>query len=274
MLEEIADSGRPYAAHKTFSFASKLFSWAIARSLYGLEVSPCTGIKTSEVIGRKKEPRQRVLSDAEVRAVWTAVEGLGYPAAPFTRLLLLTGQRLREVAEMAWGEVDLDKALWVIPAARMKGDTAHEVPLPLMAVDILKALPRFSGPYVFTTGGGDRPIGGFSKLKEKIDRSSPGLAPWRFHDLRRTMRTGLGGLPVPNNVAELCIAHAQPGLHKVYDQHGYRDEKRRAFELWAARVMSIVRAARGEQRNSYRGEGITPPAKRKDRPASRQADSH
>jgi hypothetical protein len=66
------------------------------------------------------------------------------------------------------------------------------------------------------------------------------IPPWRFHDLRRTMRTGLGSMPVPSNVCELCIAHAQPGLHKVYDLHSYRDEKRRAFELWAARVASIV----------------------------------
>jgi hypothetical protein len=54
------------------------------------------------------------------------------------------------------------------------------------------------------------------------------------------MRTGLGGLPVPTNVAELVIAHAQPGLHKVYDQHKYRDEKRDALERWNAKLLSIV----------------------------------
>jgi hypothetical protein len=136
-LEEIADSGRPYAAHKLFNYMSKLFGWAIARSLYGLEVSPCTGIKTSEVIG-KKEPRQRVLNDTEIRAVWAAAEGLGDPAAPFIRMLLVTGQRLREIAEMRWAEIDFDKALWTIPPERMKGDAAHEIPLPPIAVEILK----------------------------------------------------------------------------------------------------------------------------------------
>ncbi|MGB8901155.1 MAG: site-specific integrase, partial [Methylocella sp.] len=90
MLEEIADSGRPYAAHKLFNYVSKLFGWAISRSLYGLEVSPCTGIRTSEIIG-KKEPRQRVLNDAEIRAVWTAAQGIGYPAGPFARMLLISG---------------------------------------------------------------------------------------------------------------------------------------------------------------------------------------
>ena len=77
-LEEIADSGRPYAAHKLFNYMSKLFGWAIARSLYGLETSPCTGIKTSEVVG-KKEPRQRVLNDTGIRA---ACGGLRRPRLP------------------------------------------------------------------------------------------------------------------------------------------------------------------------------------------------
>jgi len=239
VVEAIADSGRPYAAHRTFAYASKLFNWAMARHLYGIETSPCTGIKTSELAG-KKEPRQRVLTDAEIRALWQATEGMSYPAAPFVRLLLLTGQRLREVAGMSWHEIDLDKALWTIPPERMKGDAAHEVPLAPAAVEILKGLPRWTGPCVFSITDGERPITGFSKMKERIDVLTPGVAPWRFHDLRRSMRTGLGGLPVPSNVAELCIAHAQPGLHKVYDRHAYLDEKRRAFVLWASRLKVVI----------------------------------
>jgi hypothetical protein len=72
------------------------------------------------------------------------------------------------------------------------------------------------------------------------------VAKWTFHDLRRTMRTGLGGLPIPSNICEMCISHSQPGLHKVYDRHGYRNEKRRAFELWAARVAEIVEPDTGD----------------------------
>jgi hypothetical protein len=45
---------------------------------------------------------------------------------------------------------------------------------------------------------------------------------------------------VPTKVAELVIAHAQPGLHKVYDLHKYRDEKRRALDLWSRRLDEIV----------------------------------
>jgi len=48
---------------------------------------------------------------------------------------------------------------------------------------------------------------------------------------------------VTDTVRELVIAHTRPGLHKVYDQYAYLDEKRRALELWAERLRSIVMPA-------------------------------
>jgi len=61
-----------------------------------------------------------------------------------------------------------------------------------------------------------------------------------IHDIRRTMRTGLSTLPVPDLIRELVIAHTKPGLHKVYDQHAYLDEKRHALDLWAKRLRDVV----------------------------------
>lgn len=87
------------------------------------------------------------------------------------------------------------------------------------------------------------------RLRGKVVRRMigvvPGIDPWRFHDLRRTMRTGLSALRIADAVSELCIAHTQKGLHKVYDQHSYLDEKRRPFELWADRLLSIVEPGDG-----------------------------
>jgi integrase len=237
LIEEIADSGRPAAARKAYALASSIFSYAVARGI--VEASPCTSVKISTLIGGI-EPRQRVLSDGEIRSLWQASEDIEYPGGPFIKLLLLTGQRLREVAGMSWSEIDLEKSLWVIPAERMKANTAHEVPLSAAVVDILKSLPRWAtGDCVFTVNG-RTPITGFSKLKSRIDSAMGEVAHWTFHDLRRTMRTGLGALPIPANVAELCIGHVQVGMHKIYDRHSYRSEKLRAFELWAARVAEIV----------------------------------
>jgi integrase len=227
------------------SYCKSLFTWAIDQEIYGIEVSPFAGIKAA-IIGERVQ-RDRVLEDVELRALWAASASLGYPLGPFVRFLLITGQRLRECANMVWAEVNLDTGLWLIPAARMKTGIAHEVPLSGLAVDLLRSLPRFpDSPFVFTaTGRG--PLAGFSVAKARVDRAAgPDVAPWRFHDIRRSVRTGLGGLPVPTNVAEMVIGHQQPGIHRVYDRHSYRNEKRQALELWSRRLLSIVEPAESD----------------------------
>ena len=257
LMDEVVDRGTPYMARHLLAHVRRLYNWAIGREIYGLEASPCDRLKPSEIIGKSAE-RTRILSDAEIRHVWAASEGLGYPFGPLARMLLLTGQRLREVAEASWLEVDLEKAIWTIPAERMKADAPHAVPLAPEAVALLEALPRWTkGDHVFSTTEGARPVARFSKGKTRLDKAMLArmrdlaeergedpkkmkLEPWRWHDLRRTMRTHLSALPVPDLVRELVIGHTKPGLHKVYDQWAYLDEKRRALELWAARLHGIV----------------------------------
>jgi integrase len=160
------------------------------------------------------------------------------------RFLVLTAVRRNEAAQMTWAEVDFGNALWVIP--RTKSGAPHEVPLSGMAVDLLRSLPRFGGgDFVFSTTGGRSPIKGFGKFKDTIDEriaelAPPGIADWRFHDLRRTARTSLSTLGVSPFIAELVIGHQQKGVHKVYDVHRYQSEKRSALETWANRVRDIV----------------------------------
>jgi integrase len=72
-----------------------------------------------------------------------------------------------------------------------------------------------------------------------------GVPEWRNHDLRRTMRTRLSELRVPDLICELTIGHAKPELHKIYDQHKYRDEKRDALERWAKHLVAIINPSRG-----------------------------
>jgi integrase len=238
-IRSIVDRGAPYQAHNALGYLRRLFNWAIGTHEFGVERSPVERLKPKDLIG-KREARERVLTDAELRAVWQAAEAMGYPYGPTFKLLILTGQREREVADASWSEIDLDKALWTIPASRMKGGRAHAVPLSRAALDLLRALPRWKGgDFVFTTTGGAKPINGFSKAKARIDRLSA-VADWKIHDLRRTMRTHLSALPVQDLVRELVIAHAKPGLHRVYDQHSYEHEKRHCLDLWERRLTAII----------------------------------
>jgi integrase len=228
----------PAEARNRLGHLRRMYSWAIGTGEFGLVANPCASLKPTDLIGRKVA-RDRILSDAELRAVWGACGALGYPYGPLIRLMLLTGQRERECAGMTLGEVDFGQALWTIPAARMKSDRVHVVPLAPEALALLRSLPRFTGPFVFTTRDGRVAVNGFSAIKRRIDELN-GVAGWVFHDIRRTMRSGLSALPIEDRVREAMIAHAQPGLHAVYNLYDWLAEKRRGFELWEARLRGIL----------------------------------
>jgi integrase len=260
VLREAVDRGAPYQAHNLLVHIRSLFNWACSQGDYGLDHSPCDRLKPKMVIG-KKAVRTRILKDDELRLLWNATDAMGYPYGPLFRLLAVTGQRKSEVAEARWSEFDFERGLWTIPAERMKADAAHVVPLTREAIEILEGLPRFHhGDQLFSTTFGEKAVNGFSKAKARVDElmlvearalakrrgDNPAkvkLDEWRIHDIRRTMRTGLSAFPVSDIVRELVIAHTRPGLHKVYDQYTYLDEKRGALEFWSARLRSIVMPA-------------------------------
>jgi integrase len=236
MVEALDRASGPYTAAKALALASSIFRHAMTREQ--IVSNPCALIKITDFVG-DMAPRQRVLTAAEIELLWRATADI-CPAGPFARLLLLTAVRRSEVAHMTWGEVDLDGALWVVPASRTKGGVPHEVPLSPMAIDLLRSLPRFTGgDFVFSTTGGRTGIRSFALYKDAIDARSR-LTNWRFHDLRRTARTNLASLGVSPFIAELVIGHQQKGVHKVYDVHRYQTEKREALERWANRLRDIV----------------------------------
>jgi integrase len=237
-------SGGPWAARKAFAAGSHLFNWAIGQHAYGITVSPFDRLEPKVLIGKKLD-RDRVLDDREIAAVWQAADAMSSPYREVVQMLMLSGQRLRDIAEMSWSEVDLDKRLITIPAARMKGDTAHVIPMSVPMLAILKSIDKGErGDFVFSTTQGLKPFAGFSIPKVRLDAKiaeimSP-VPGWVLHDIRRTFRTGLSMLRVVDRVAELCIAHRTQGLHKVYDQHKYIDERREAMEAWAAKLAAIL----------------------------------
>lgn len=207
-LVKAISKDRLYHAHNVYGHARTFFNWVVEQGDYGIETSPCYGIKPSKVIGEKK-PRQRILNNSELTALWEAsalmasptrlAEGeekgvpAGYPYGFIFRLLAVTGQRKSEVAEarwrefhpelvrllrsrkaqslsIDWGKVENELKVWTIPAERFKSDATHTVPLSDDALAILEALPIFDGgDYLFSTTGGRKPVGNFGKAKERLD---------------------------------------------------------------------------------------------------------
>jgi integrase len=234
LTDAIVDRGSPYTANNVHGVYHRVMNWAVKRG--DLDANPFA-LMDKPV---PKVQRDRVLSANEMKAVWDACYPMGYPFGPLFRLLLLTGQREREVSDMTWGELDLDAKLWAIPGERAKNGLPHEVPLSTSAMQEIGTLPRFTGQYVFTTQDGARPVSGFSKAKARIDRYS-GVTGWRIHDLRRTIRTGMAELGVPEIVAERVLNHSEQNvLVRTYNRHHYTEEKRDALERWAGHVRDLV----------------------------------
>jgi integrase len=245
-VEGLIDRGSPESARRLFSIIRRFFNWAISRGTFGIDRSPCDRLRPADLVG-KQPSRSRILTDDELRALWAVTERMGYPFGPVLRLLMLTGLRRTEVAEACWFELDLHKAIFTIPNERMKSDTAFTIPLTTEMMAVIQALPRIDGgEFLFTSGKvGDRPVSGFSQMKKKLNRlmaATGAGTDWTVHDIRRTFRTHLSALPVPGGdlVRELMLAHAKPGLHRVYDQFGYLEERREGYRLWNDRLMQII----------------------------------
>lgn len=234
-LDKIGDR-TPSAANKAHKWLRKMLAFAVDRG--DLDKSPMVGI----VRPYPEVSRERALSDKEIASLWAATEGLADPWQSFVRVLMLTGQRLREVGRMDWKELNLERREWIIPPARSKNKRFHLVPLSAPVIAILKANNPAKGGPVFTTGGG-KPIGGFSKCKSSLDvelaKVSPKFERFTFHDLRRTMATGLQRLGFPTEHIEAVLNHTSGktgGLVATYQTHDFLPEKRKALDAWASQV--------------------------------------
>jgi integrase len=175
ILDEIVASGTPYRANRALAALKKLMSWALDRGM--IEVNAIAGLRPPH----KERARDLVLSDDAIVSLLRAADAEGYPFGDAVKLLILTGQRRSEVAEMRWSEVDFDRALWTIPADRSKNGQSHEVPLSEAAARLLRLLPRFiNSDWVFTTTG-ISPISGFGRLKRRL-HAAVDAPDWRMHD--------------------------------------------------------------------------------------------
>ena len=239
VLDQVVASGTPYRANRALAALKKLMSWALDRGM--IDVNPIAGLKPPH----RERARDRVLSDAELAALMATAQAEGYPFGDAVKLLILTGQRRGEVAEMRWAEIDLDGGMWTIPAERSKNGQRHEVPLSTPVCDVLRSLPRFvSSDYVFTTTG-QSPVSGFGRMKCRLEQAI-GSFDWRVHDLRRTVASGMARVGVAPHVIEKVLNHKSgiiSGVAAVYNRYAYAAEKRSALDTWARHVEGLRRPA-------------------------------
>src|SRR5262249_32934808 len=117
VIRALSDAGKLAQARRVLAHTKRLFRWAAAPGRSRLTVNPTLAISATKDFDIRPTPRQVAISPDHLRLIWTATEVLGKPFGPFFRMLLLTGQRRSEVAEMTWPELDLERdQVWNIPA--------------------------------------------------------------------------------------------------------------------------------------------------------------
>ena len=241
LLDRVIAGGSPIAANRTFSAIRKLFGWALSRDI--VETMPTAGVTRPT----EEKARDRVLSDGELKSVWRAAAKIGFPFGPLVQLLILTAARRDEIAGLRWSEiVEIlpDRAVIVLPAERTKNGVQHEIPLSAPAIATLKSLPRINGSAFVLTTNGEAASSDFGKKKRRLDALLPSDTPnWTLHDIRRSAATGMAKVGVSLPVIEKCLNHVGGsfgGIVGVYQKHEFAEEKRRAFDAWAAFVSDLV----------------------------------
>ena len=184
----------------------------------------------------KEPPRERILDDDEIRAVWRAADSTSGPFGYCIKFLLLTACRRNEATHLTRREIVGED--WFLPAKRNKTKVNLKRPLSRAALAILDKVPRIAGSdFVFTSDGGG--LGGITRRKREFDKAC-GVNGWTLHDLRRTSRSLMTRSGTISEHAERCLGHKIPGVEGVYNRYPYRDEMLLAYEKLATLIEQIV----------------------------------
>jgi integrase len=244
-------------ANRAHACLRKIFNWAIKEEIVDMEGNPASGISSP---GGREKPKERNLTDDEIKAVWKEMEADSTAPKRALQLILLTGQRPGEVVGLPWEELDLSDAIWTLSGNRVKNGMTNLVPLSNQAVRIIErqreALEsqrqkreksgETSAPSAFVFPcrhlAKDKPMTVYAidqeaqRISEKL--GIPGFAP---HDLRRTCSTKLGEMLVPGHLIDRITNHKPTGItDRVYNKYDYLKEKREALNAWGARLSRIV----------------------------------
>jgi integrase len=173
---------------------SRLFNWAVEREI--ISESPLAGLKRKDL--QYRADAGRALTDDELRAIWRGADRMSYPFGPYFKLLILTGQRRGDWADVRLSEVCPRRKVLEIPKARYKGRRDHVVPLAPVAWDLYATMPKWAAadPYLFSTQAGEVAVSGFSKAKTQLDTlataelraitqdPAASIPDYRIHDFR------------------------------------------------------------------------------------------
>jgi integrase len=225
-LDDIGEEHGKIAMNRCRSALSNLFQWAMKKGR--AEANPVIGTEVAE-----EKSRDRFLNDEELRKVWSVLGSDDY--SDIVRLLILTGQRRGEIADLQWNEIHFERGVIVLPPERTKNGQRHEVPMSSAVRGILLGHPK-TGERVFA------PVVSWHRSREVLAKKA-GFANWTLHDLRRSVSTGMGEIGILPHAIEAVLNHVggfRSGVGGTYNRSPYFAEKKQALALWADHVLAVV----------------------------------
>jgi integrase len=239
-LNKIRNRPAPVEANRTFEVVRRMFNWAIEEEI--LSENPTAKLaKPAE-----ETPRERTLTADELQALWLALDAADPIVRSLFRLMMLSAQRRNEVSRMRWPDLDRRENWWNIPAELTKTKRPYRVPITPAMLLIIEEMEKLAldPEWVFPSAAGGAPVPETNVTRpfRKLIKHS-GLAHFMPHDLLHTVTSHMTAMGISQfDVGK--IRHHTAGDSKNmtsrYDHYAYDREKRRALDLWNARLLDIV----------------------------------
>lgn len=169
---------------------------------------------------------------AEMPAFWPRLQVQDGTGARALELAVLTACRSGEVLGATWAEIDMDGAVWIIPAGRMKAGQEHRVPLTAPALALLRKMAAIRmGEFVFPGQAKSKPLSNMS-MAMVLRRMKVDATP---HGFRSTFRTWAAEKAnYPHEICEAALAHTQGDkVVAAYQRGDFFEKRRRLMEEWA-----------------------------------------
>ncbi|HAT9314954.1 TPA: tyrosine-type recombinase/integrase [Legionella pneumophila subsp. pneumophila] len=243
-LDSIVKRGSPVHANKVLSTLKQAFNYAVSRG--DLVTNPAASIRSRDIGGLEK-PRERFLTQEEIKTLWDFLDSKESKISPTIRcaikIILLTGIRIGEISQAQWNEVDFEHSLWTIPPTHNKNNMTMQIHLSSLCKSLFKQLfATRNSQYVIANIRTGEPLSekaitkAVSRIQERV-----GIPHWTPHDLRRTFATQLGQtLQVDPVVIEKCLGHKMPKIMATYNKNEMLPQRKDALELWGNYIQKLV----------------------------------
>ena len=243
-VRKIEHRGAYDLAHRVLQVSGQVFRYGVATGR--CERDPAPDLRGA--LTPHKGRHQAAVTPNELPALLRAIDGYGDLGDKLTgyalRLLALTFVRTNELIGAEWREIDLDSAVWVIPATRMKMKTEHVVPLSRQAVEILHELRAIGGGsrYVLPGRNPDKPISNNTMLFALYRLGYKGKMTG--HGFRAVASTILNEAGFRADVIERQLAHCERNeIRGAYNRAEYLPERRKMMQQWADMVDALAQGA-------------------------------